>query len=148
MSSLFAIKEKLPKLEEHADLSMSELMIQCYHLCEELNVIKTLRAMTVTIDKMTETKHVNHYYLINIDFIALRVNVQVYSKSQLPNANDRYIDLEKSIDNSKNAVVLVSATNVRALKKAYPSYFLDPSEFIHALERIQRNCIDRGLIKV
>ena len=148
VSSLFAIKEKLPKLAEHAELSMSELMIDCYHLCEELNVIKTLRAITVTIDKMTETKHVNHYYLLNIDFVALRVNVQVFSKSQLPKATDMYIELEKSIDDSENAVVLVSAVNMRALKKAYPSYFLDTSEFIQALERIQRNCIDRGLVKV
>lgn len=149
VSSLFAIKEKLPTLVEHKEIAMADLMIRCYHLCEELNVIKTLRAITVTIDKMTtETKHANHYYLINIDFVTLRVNVQVYSKAQLPNATDKYIELEKSIDDSKNAVVLVSAVNMRALKKAYPSYFLDTSEFIQALERIQRNYINRGLVKL
>jgi len=147
VSSLFAIKEQLPKLEAHKDLTMNDLMVNCYHLCDELNVIKTLRAITVTIDKMTETTHVNHYYLLNIDFVAMNVNVILYKKTQLQIATDRYLALEKIIDINKNAVVLVSAMNMRALKKAYPSYFLDTTEFINALEGIQRNCIKRGLLE-
>lgn len=147
VSSLFAIKEQLPVLEIHNAITMNDLMVKCYHLCEELNVIKTLRAIVVTIDKMTETKHLNHYYLLNIDFVAMNVKVLVYLQADLQDATEKYLALESTIDVNQNAVVLVSAMNLRALKKAYPSYFLDTSEFITALEGIQRNCVRRGLLK-
>ena len=41
---------------------------------------------------------------------------------------------------------LVSVDNIRDLKEAYPSYFLDTSEFIHVMESIKKNCRSRGWI--
>lgn len=146
VSSLFAIKERLPKLDIHKDVSMKELMIECYHLCEELNVLHTLEAIKVTISSLNAKGFPDDYYLINIDFNILRVNLTVYKKTQLKFATEDYLLMEKDIDNSQNAVVLVSAKNMRALKKAYPSYFLDTTEFIKALAGIQANCYSRGYV--
>ncbi|MEE1945057.1 RelA/SpoT domain-containing protein [Pedobacter sp. KR3-3] len=146
VSSLFAIKEQLPKLDIHKDVSMKDLMIECYHLCEELNVIHTLEAIKVTISSMNAKGFPDDYYLINIDFDKLQVNLVVYKKTQLKYATEDYLLMEKDIDSSQNAVVLVSAKNMRALKKAYPSYFLDTTEFIKALAGIQANCYHRGYV--
>ncbi|RZK43088.1 MAG: (p)ppGpp synthetase [Pedobacter sp.] len=146
VSSLFAIKENLPVLEIHKDLQMKELMVECYYLCEQLKVISTLKAMHVTIENMNDKGFPDDYYLINIDFNQLRVGINAYKKSQLKEATMDYMRLEESISPNSNAVVLVSTKNMRALKKAYPSYFLDTKDFIGALLGIQANCLKRGYI--
>ena len=46
-----------------------------------------------------------------------------------------------------NAIVLESATSIKTLKKAYPSYLLDTSEFIQAIEKMNSNCIKWKSIK-
>lgn len=146
VSSLFALKERLPVLMMHRETSMKSLMIECYRLCEELKVITTLRAINVTIHKLNDKGFPDDYYLINIDFVELMVSVTQYKKSQLSKATHDYLVLETSINPNTNAVVLVSAKNMRALKKAYPSYFLDTSDFITALMGIQANCLKQGYL--
>ena len=56
--------------------------------------------------------------------------------------------MEKNINVNENAIVFVSANSIKSLKKAYPSYFLDTSEIITALERINLNCREWALIKI
>ncbi|MDM1496045.1 RelA/SpoT domain-containing protein [Myroides odoratimimus] len=146
VSSLFAIKEGLKVLEEHNDISMEQLMIQCYHYIEELKVIDTLKALRVSTNHLESKKFPGDYYLIYIDIKAQKVKITVYKNSELPQANKEYIDIEKQILNGESAVVLVSASSVRNLKKAYPSYFLDTSEFLSALEGIRQNCISKGFV--
>lgn len=147
VSSLFAIKEEVPLLEIHAKKNMEELMVECYQNCEDLQIIEHLRALGATTKHLEKQNFPGDYYLINIDIEKRSVNLNVYDNSSLDTATDRYLELEKEIENSKNAVVLVSANSLRLLKKAYPSYFLDTSEFITALERINKNCIEKGYVK-
>lgn len=47
---------------------------------------------------------------------------------------------------TKRAVVLVSSDSLKSLKKAYPSYFLDTSEFLQALEKINEDCKSLKLV--
>ncbi|WP_152286663.1 RelA/SpoT domain-containing protein [Flavicella marina] len=146
VSSLFAIKEKMPKMEVHKDKSMQELMIDCYTFCNKYSIITTLKALRVSTKRIETDKFPGDYYLINIDFKEKSVNLRIFNKNQFELATSEYLEIEKNIEEDKNAVVLVSATSIKALKKAYPSYFLDTSEFILALESINKNCIDRGYI--
>lgn len=146
VSSLFAIKEKLPVLKEHKDLSMENLMIECYILCKKLNVIDTLKALRVTTEHLEKQKFPGDYYLIHIDTEKKGVSINVFNKSKYDLATKRYLEIEKEIDNNKSAVVLVSASSFKDLKKAYPSYFLDTSEFLSALEKINSNCEKLKLI--
>lgn len=48
------------------------------------------------------------------------------------------------MEDNKNAVVLVSVSSIKDLRNAYPSYFLDTSEFIEALEKLVKtaNCLN------
>lgn len=147
VSSLFAHKEKLPVLEEHEEKSIEELMIECYNLCEKLNVIVTLKALRITTEHLEKQKFPGDFYLILIDIEKKKVSLDVFNKSTLDQATQRYLELEKEIDDSKSAVVLVSATSFKDLKKAYPSYFLDTTEFLSALEKINSNCHKLNLIK-
>ena len=63
------------------------------------------------------------------------VNIQVLNKNQFENAISEYLKLEKSLNENENAIVLESVTSIKTLKKAYPSYLLDTSEFIQAIEK-------------
>lgn len=140
VSSLFAIKENLPVLEEHAELSMEELMVECFNYSENLNVIDILKALRISARQIEIEKFNGDYYLINIHLKKKIVNIQTFKKRDFEMASEQYLRLEKSIKDNENAVVLVAASSIKSLKKAYPSYFLDTSEFISALEKINNNC--------
>ena len=146
VSSLFAIKEEVPMLEIHSDKTMKELMVECYQNCKDLKIIEHLKALGATTRHLEKQNFPGDYYLINIDIEKRNVNLNVYDSTSLETATDRYLELEKEIVHSKSAVVLVSANSLRLLKKAYPSYFLDTSEFLTALEKINENCVRLGYI--
>ena len=133
-------------LEIHNEKTMKGLMIECYENCERLQIITTLKALGATTQHLEKQKFSGDYYLINIDLVERAVKLNVFDKSSLSEATDLYLELEKTIEDSKNAVVLVSAVSLRSLQKAYPSYFLDTTEFITALERINKNCIEKGYV--
>ena len=80
-----------------------------------------------------------------------KLSLRQYKKGQKTQATEEYLEIEKKIEkevgDTKNAVVLVSADSLKSLKKAYPSYFLDTSEFLTALEKIDENCKLLGLIE-
>jgi putative GTP pyrophosphokinase len=147
VSSLFAIKENLPVLEIHKENTMQELMVECYNYCEKLKVIDTLKALRVTTEHLEKQKFPGDYYLIHINIEKQEVSLNVFNKSKYFEATQRYLQLEKKLDDTKSAVVLVSATSFKSLKQAYPSYFLDTSEFLNSLEKINKNCSDRGYIE-
>ncbi len=48
-------------------MSMHELMVECYNLCEKLNVIDTLKALRVTTEHLEKQKFPGDYYLIHIN---------------------------------------------------------------------------------
>ncbi len=148
VSSLFAIKENLPTLKDHKERTLQSLMVECYKICNRLSIIDTLQALGATTQLMEEKRFPGDYYLINIDIEKKKINITVFEKKSLDAATKEYLENEKSIkdSNSKNAVVLVSANSMRSLKKAYPSYFLDTSEFVNTLEKINENCVKRGYI--
>jgi hypothetical protein len=146
VSSLFALKEELPVMEEHNKKSMEELMVDCYNKCHNLKIIDTLRALGVTTKHMEKQNFPGDYYLLNIDIEKQIIQITVFDKNRLEDATNKYLEYEKAIEDSKNAVVLVYANSMKLLKMAYPSYFLDTSEFLSALEKINENCIQRGFI--
>ncbi|AFD55034.1 putative BCR/ Guanosine polyphosphate pyrophosphohydrolase/ synthetase [Riemerella anatipestifer ATCC 11845 = DSM 15868] len=146
VSSLFAIKEKLPVMEEHKNLSMEDLMIKCYNYCNELNILTKLKAIRVSTNRIESDNFPGDYYLLNINLVQMSVNIQIFNKNQFEYATKEYLRLETSIKESENAVVLVSASSLKTLKKAYPSYFLDTSEFIQAIEKMNTNCKEKKYV--
>jgi (p)ppGpp synthase/HD superfamily hydrolase len=147
VSSLFAIKEKLPLLKEHSKRTMEDLMIECYKFTQRLNVITILKGLRISARQIEIDNYKGEYYIININIKEMLVNIMTFKKSEFEWASEQYLKLEKNIKNSESAVVLVSSTSLKSLKKAYPSYFLDTSEFITALEKINHNCKELKLIK-
>lgn len=146
VSSLFAIKEELPVLDVHTNNTMEELMVKCSKLTKKLKIIEILKALRISARQIEIDEFNGDYYLININIQEKFVNIKTFKKSDFELASKEYVKLEKDIKDNENAVVLVAASSIKDLKKAYPSYFLDTSEFITALERINENCKTLGLI--
>lgn len=146
VSSLFAIKEKLPVLKEHSGRTMESLMAECYDFTKKLNVLPILKGLRISAKKIETDKYLGEYYIININIKEMFVNIMIFKKNEFEEATSKYLEIEKKIKDSDNAVVLVSSISMKSLKKAYPSYFLDTSEFITALERINQNCLELKLV--
>lgn len=147
VSSLFAIKESLPKLIEHQEIETKDLMIKYFQICKRLNVIENLRALRVSTKHIESGQLNGDYYILRINVKNKNVRIGAYNKNQFEKAAKDYAEFEKESVEGENAVVLVSATSIKALKKAYPSYFLDTSEFIQTLDKMNSNCIERGFVK-
>ena len=83
------------------------------------------------------TKDNYKYYLITLNLQDKYARVKGYSRSELDDANTDYTEIERSIKAGANLqVVLVSTDKLSALSKAYPSYFLDSSDFIKQIDKI------------
>lgn len=62
-------------------------------------------------------------------------------------ASESYSKLEKKMMDKYNAVVLVSVPKMKELQEAYPSYFLNTTEFITAIDTMIENSKKIGLIE-
>lgn len=51
-----------------------------------------------------------------------------------------FFKIEKGIIDKINAVVLVSVPKMKELQEAYPSYFLNTTEFLQAIDTMMENC--------
>ncbi|MCQ2272753.1 MAG: RelA/SpoT domain-containing protein [Bacteroidales bacterium] len=142
VSSLFAIKEGTPILIEHSeqDFDKKQLMQKLYLLNKKYNFIDTLKALTISNIHSKKENHKNGYYVLKIDFIQKKVTIKSYPKDKEKDASDFYSYLEKTVEEKKNAVVLVSVPKIQELQDAYPSYFLDTNNFIQIIDTMLNNC--------
>ena len=142
VSSLFAIKEKMPILSEHIDdgYGMKELMKLLYNLNKDYNLADTLKALDVSNIHARNENYKDGYYILNINFLQRIVNVEVYPKEKKDDATIKYAELEASAQDNVNAVVFVSVPKMRELQEAYPSYFLDTKQFLLVLDTMINNC--------
>lgn len=140
VSSLFAIKETSPVMKEHREYKMEQLMAMCYQLNQKEKISDILKALRVTVESIKQTRLNKEYHIIHIDFIGCVVKINSYNKNEESIASAYYSELEKAVVDGKDAVVFVLVSSIKDLQSAYPSYFLDTSEFINALNKVYENC--------
>lgn len=148
VSSLFCFKEKMPVMKEHINLSMEQLMRICYFYNKQYQYSNILKALNVSVHFVEEKdKRNSDYYLIYADLINGNVSISTYLKEQEHKAVQKYSEMEENLEEGKTVAVLVAVSKVEELKEAYPSYFLDTSEFIYHVEKVCSNCIKHKFIK-
>ncbi len=142
ISSLFAIKEKTPVMEEHKSkrYDMKALMRQLYQMDKKYNFNDTLKALRITSSFAKQDNYKDGYYILSINFETKRVNIKAFPKENEEDASALYSRLEKSFDYNRNAVVLVSVPKMQQLQEAYPSYFLNTEVFLSAVDTMMKNC--------
>ena len=79
------------------------------------------------------------YFLLSLDANAKRVDITGYSSQRLESATEDYLKLERNIASKPNAgAVLVSLKLLGALRRAYPSYFLDAKRFLNVVREVTK----------
>jgi hypothetical protein len=90
----------------------------------------------------------SHYFLLELNPNTRQMKVTGYGSDDLPRASRDYLSVEKAAIEGKSGLdaVLVSVESVKALKQAYPNYFLDTHQFLQAIEFATRGKPRRQMI--
>lgn len=138
-SAAFSHLEKSPTNEAYANKSVKSIYRELIEKTKMLQVSDKLKGFSVAANNITVKNRRGAYHLIVLKFNERRVSIQSYAKRNLEKATDDYALLEKRIsDGEAMHAVLVSASSINNLRKAYPSYFLDTEEFVKYLSKISR----------
>lgn len=130
----FALLEKRPIGENVEGLNTA---VETRRLASKLNVAARLSAFTVSTDHIIQKgDSKTDYYLLELTNDAKEIRITKYKQSQFEIATAAYLEREKVAKSSSlHDVVLVSASSMHALHKAYPNYFADSREFLRYLDR-------------
>lgn len=132
-SAMFALRERmpLPPNMPHKTALIRELR----KIMAELKVVASLQSWQVALRHIQDTGTADaDIYLIVFDLDKWSVSARGYKSDALEMATDAYMTVERSITTGANLqAVLVGVDSLDALRKAYPSYYVDTSAFINAL---------------
>lgn len=139
-SAVFAQKEGMPVAESFANYSEKDYCVQYAQLDKNFKFLDQLQALVSAV-KISE-KHTlrGGFAVLLIQFAEKRVQLRHFQSDNLEEATKYYSEVEKSIYDQNSAVVLVSVSDMKELQEAYPSYFLNASEFIQALSEFNSIC--------
>lgn len=117
---------------------LNELRPELAALAQELNVLHFLHGFSHGIQSITSQKSATNtaYYLLHLSMQGKTISWTPYGWRQSQEANEAYTKLEQELkDNPTEHVVLVKAGSLAAIKKAYPSFFLDTVHFVYLLKQ-------------
>lgn len=128
VSALFAIEENQP-IPQGVDTN--HLGRRVAQMCTELNLIDRLKAFNVATKNVVGKKA--KYFVLVLSYDEKKL--MIYGFESIAEANNLYAVYEASPDSRDNAV-LVSASSIKILRKAYPNYYMDIKSFVNKLEEI------------
>ncbi len=131
MSSLIAIEENCNTVPNVPN-NRNDIISVLNELNRTHSILEKLSTINATCDYI-QNKRINtrKFYVIVIKEQGKKVDVSDYKK--LEEANAQYIEAEKD---EQNNAVLVSATSLDALRKAYPNYFMNISGFLELTQKL------------
>ncbi|EHB5529226.1 TPA: RelA/SpoT domain-containing protein [Vibrio cholerae] len=141
-SSAFAILESTPRIPQFSELSDEETFLKLLQQEKDLDVLSKLSGFRVAAKHIRDDKKKGHYHLVTLDLDAMRATIQSYEPKDIHQANAQYSLKEAEVHAGKNMqVVLVTSESIAALKKAYPSYFLDAELFNRQIANVRKQLV-------
>ena len=129
-SSAFAVLESTPRSPDFKHLSDQETFGLLLKKEQELDVLNKLSGFRVVAKRITDDNRKGQYHLITLDLDKMTANIRSYEQRDVRIANEDYSNMEEMVSEGHNLqVVLVTSESISALKKAYPSFFLDSQNF-------------------
>jgi ppGpp synthetase/RelA/SpoT-type nucleotidyltranferase len=135
-SSAFALREKSPPVP-NTPSTKPELISELQQIIDRSDIMRSLSDWNEAVHMIEVPDRPDAYfYLLTLDVSRRTLQVDPYRKDQASTAQKAYDAAEKNTEKNENIqVVLVSVEDVAALRKAYPSYYIDTLEFIAAVKR-------------
>lgn len=138
-SSAFAILEGTPRIEEYSGLSDQETFELLLNTEKKLDVDSKLSGFRVAARRIKNDKKSGKYHLVTLDLDKMTADIKSYQAKDIEHANAEYSKVEEQVHEGRNIqVVLVTSESIAALKKAYPSYFLDSQNFSKQLGFVEK----------
>lgn len=139
VSSAFAHIEKTPLVPRFSDLTKEKTFLKVKKAADNLKVLDQISSLTVIGSNGGIDEKKYSYHLIILNSLAHTVDLRSFARDDLNLALEQYADLEsRASKGEKIEPVLVSAGPLRQLRKAYPNFFLDITDFKRRLEEIIR----------
>lgn len=137
-SALFSLDEKKNVLSEYQNMNKAAIVADLLSLEKKLQIFSKLKGLALTAKHIeTTSRDFLGYHLMELNLEKNIISLIPFSDKQLESAEELYKAKEQSTkDNPDISIVLISAGNVKNIKKAYPNYFLDTNEFIRSVHRI------------
>ena len=146
VSAIFALKEEQPINEAYRNMTEEDYCRIFYETDKKYRFVDNLTALVGAVDLSEKESFVGGYVLLVIDYEKKRISIRHFKQEETDLANEQYAQIEKSINRETEAVVLVAVADMKALREAYSSYFLDADEFLSELSIFQQNCRLKGYI--
>ncbi len=136
MGSAIALREKCPMVPGIPS-GKDEIVRELRELKSRLNVEAVLKGWSTSLE-IVKSKSVPNAvaYLLEIDPVAYKVKYHGFTKEDVDQASQLYLEREKEIAANPvpgAQVVLASVTSLQALRIAFPNYYLDTRVFIEAM---------------
>lgn len=126
--------------ESFKGFTEKDYCVQYATLEQKYKFLDQLQALVSAVMITEEHTLKEGYAVILIQFAEKRVQLRHYPSGKLEDATRYYSEVEKSINDENSAVVLVSVSDMKELQEAYPSYFLNASEFVQSLQDFNNTC--------
>jgi len=137
-SSAFAHLEKSPPVPQYSSISIRETYEKVLSWAEKQDIANRLNAFSIATNAIRNVDKGGSYHLIVLNLKEKNLRIFNFPKKKLEEANEKYTDFEKKMLNGDPfQVVLVSTDSIKALRKAYPNYFLDTRQFLLELNKLK-----------
>jgi ppGpp synthetase/RelA/SpoT-type nucleotidyltranferase len=135
-SNAFALREKCQPVP-NAPATRQELIAELRQIINRTDIMRNLSDWNEVVHMIEVPDEPDaFFYLLTLDVTKKTLNVNPFRKYQAAAAQEAYDAAEKATEKDENVqVVLVSVEDVAALRKAYPSYYVDTQDFISAVHR-------------
>ncbi len=136
-SQLFAWAEGGKRLVDGVDYS--SFLNELNFLENELQISQKLSGLALSAKHIeTVSKDSKGYHLMELDLRKNHIHLVAFPGTQLEKAESLYsLEEEKKRGNPYFSVILISAGNLKQIKKAYPNYFLDTNKFISKFNQLK-----------
>lgn len=130
VSSLFAIREKQPVVPGTSE-DVDELVKEIKEINAKNNFLGFLSGINAaTFMQRKRIKKGASYFILTLNYETHVLSVLPFRSNEFVKANSVYHFMESKRDPQKKDIVLVQVSSLSLLKKAYPNYFADITQFI------------------
>jgi hypothetical protein len=137
MGSEIALQETTPTVPGTPS-SQTELRAELRDCACRLDVTTRLRTYGHTLRRLGGANADSRakYFLLTLNAPEGTLDIRRYQKREIERASEEYQAVERAIVDSPGVdAVLVSVESIKALKRAYPNYFLDTTGFRRLVEQ-------------
>lgn len=139
-SELFALEEQAQAEHKTFVVDGKEVLkniTELNQLEEELQISQKLNGLALSAKHIeTNSSNSDAYHVLELNLSTNKISIVAFSKNQLEDAETFYkAKEEKETTNPNISIVLISAGNLKEIKKAYPNYFLDTKNFVKQLKK-------------